>query len=120
MPDWGRRINTMAELQHMILTPGTEPEVRTTDLNYDKIVEVVGYPVEVINLNGGAAIMYVCEEGKQKGMPYNEPATKIANASLRGGDYISGTALIVGPMKAGGVDSSLPDNVAADLMGVLA
>lgn len=110
----------MNELQHLILTPGSEPETRITPLNYDAIVAVVGYPVEVINLEGGRAVMYVCEEGKQRGFPRNEQATRLATPNLRNGDYVVGTALIVGPLGAGGIDQTLPDDTLRDLMEALA
>ena len=103
-------------IQHLILTPGQEPEVRIEALTYDDIVNVVGYPVEVINIEGGKAVMYVCEEGKQKGWPHNPAASKIASASLRQGDFVVGTALVVGPLGAGGVDTSLPDGTLKELM----
>jgi hypothetical protein len=106
------------DLQHLVLDPGGQPEVRTAPLTYDTIVATVGYPVEVINIEGGRAVMYVCEEGKQKGMPRNEAATKIAAGSLRNDDYISGTALVVGPMGPGGVDTSLPTETLSDLLGL--
>ena len=105
----------MPNLKHLILTPGAAPEVRESPLNYDDIVNVVGYPVEVINIEGGSAVMYACEEGKQKNMPVNDAATKIAATSLRAGDYISGTVLIVGPMGPGGVDTSLSDETLSTL-----
>lgn len=106
----------MATLKYLVVDPSAEPESREAPLNYDEIVALVGYPVEVINILGGKAVMYVCEEGKQKGMPFNERATRMADGSLREGDYISGTAVVVGPMAAGGVDSSLPDETLADLL----
>lgn len=106
-------------LKHIILSPGIEPEVKDEPVNYDAIVNAVGYPVEVINIEGGAAVMYVCEEGKQKGLPFNEAATKIARANLRNGDYVSGTAMVLGPI-VGGNDSGLSDDTLKDLLAVLA
>ena len=106
----------MADLQHLLLTPGQEPEVRSAPLDYDAIVAAVGYPVEVIHLDGGRATMYVCEEGKRRGWPTNDYATRVAAPNLRNGDVIVGTALVVGPLGAGGVDTSLPDEVLTDLM----
>jgi hypothetical protein len=106
------------EIQHLVLAPGVQPEVRTSPLTYDTIVATVGYPVEVINIEGGKAVMYACEEGKQKNMPRNEAATKIADGALRTGDYVSGTALVVGPIGPGGVDTSLPTETLSDLLGL--
>lgn len=103
------------EIQHLILSPGMSPEERTEPLPYDKIVETVGYPVEVINIEG-QAVMYVCEEAKQRGWPRNEEATKIAASNLRQGDHVAGTALIVGPLGPGGIDTSLSNETLNDLL----
>lgn len=105
-------------LKHLILTPDAAPEVRESDLGYDDIVGVVGYPVEVINIHAGGttAVMYVCEEGKEKGMPLNEAATRMAQGSLRDDDTVVGTALVVGPPSVGGMDTSLSDEALAALM----
>lgn len=102
-------------IQHLILSPGLDPELRDEPLTYDKIVETVGYPVEVINVEG-RAVMYVCEEGKQKGWPHNPNATKIAAASLRQNDHVVGTALIVGPLGPGGAETSLSTETLNDLL----
>ena len=104
-------------IQHLILTPGAEPSVETEALNYSAIVDRVGYPIEVINLVAeGGATMYVCVEAKQNGEDRNEAATMLAREALRDDDYISGTALIVGPIAAGGVDTSLPDETLKTLL----
>jgi hypothetical protein len=104
-------------IQHLILRPGEEPVVQIEEsLTYSQIVGIVGYPIEVINLVAGGAVMYVCEEGKQQGQPRNEHATTIANGALRDGDYVVGTVLIVGPLGAGGKDTSLPDDTLNDLL----
>jgi len=101
-------------IQHLILTPGQEPEARTAALDYDAIVAMVGYPIEVINIDGGRAVMYACEE--QNGQPKNEAANQIAADSLRDDDYIVGTVVIVGPLGAGGVDTSLPNDTLTELL----
>jgi hypothetical protein len=104
-------------IQHLILRPGAQPEVQQAEaLTYSHIVDVVGYPVELININGGSAVMYVCEEAKQNNEDRNEAATRIARTSLRDGDFISGTVLIVGPLGPGGVDTSLPDDTRDELL----
>lgn len=103
-------------IQHLILRPGAEPMVETAPLTYNQIVDVVGYPVEVINIDGGRAVMYVNEEGRQNGEDDNPAATLVARASLRDDDHVVGTALIVGPLGAGGVDTSLPDETLNDLL----
>ena len=102
-------------IQYLVLSPGAEPEPKQGPLTYDQIVETVGYPVEVINLEG-RAVMYVCEEGKLRGWPHNPAATKIASPNLRGDDFVVGTALIVGPLGPGGIDTTLPDDVMRDLI----
>lgn len=104
------------DIQYLVLSPGLEPEPRHGPLTYDQIVETVGYPVEVINLEG-RAVMYVCEEGKQREWPHNPAATKIAAPNLRSDDSgVVGTALIVGPLGPGGTDTTLPDDVMRDLI----
>lgn len=103
------------DIQYLVLSPGLDPEPRHGPLTYDQIVETVGYPVEVINLEG-RAVMYVCEEGKRREWPHNPAATKIALPSLRADDFVVGTAVIVGPLGPGGIDTSLPVDVMNDLI----
>lgn len=103
------------DIQYLVLSPGMEPEPRHGPLTYDQIVETVGYPIEVINLEG-RAVMYVCEEGKRHGWPHNPAATRIAAPVLRSDDHVVGTALIVGPLGPGGIDTTLPNEVMQDLI----
>lgn len=101
-------------LQYLWLEPGQEPEARESVMGYDALVAAVGYPLEVIHLDGGPT-MYVCEEGKAKGWPVNEAATKLAAPVLRNGDRVVGSALVLGPL-SGGNDTSLSNEALAELL----
>lgn len=110
----------MENLQYLVLAPGEEPEVRTGPLGYSDMTAIVGYPLEVINLIEPSATMYVCEEAKQQGQEMNESASRLASHNLREGDYVAGTALVVGPLAAGGKDTSLSDEHVARMLTVMA
>ena len=53
-------------------------------------------PLEMLNMPNGTLIL-IDEEGKLKGLPYNEEATKMAheNALIYPSDYIVGDAILV-------------------------
>ena len=103
-------------MQYLVLTPGQEPEtVVGDDLTYDQMVAIVGYPLEVLNIAGGRARMFMCEEGKERNFPTTDAATRLATGSLDPSDHIVGTALVVGPETAG-VNTSLPSETIADLL----
>lgn len=106
-------------MQYIVLTPGQEPEVVNAEpLSYDQMVAIVGYPLEVLNIVGGRARMFVCEEGKERNFPVNDDATELAQGSLDPSDRIVGTALIVGPESAG-VSTSLKADTVAELLAMV-
>lgn len=62
------------------------------------ITEIIGGPIEAIELDGGS-VLWLDESGKNRGLPTNMLATKIAHrlhAGLFPDDTINGRALIVG------------------------
>ena len=54
---------------------------------------LVGGMIELVGLPDGKD-MYINEEGKIKGLPYNDQATKIAEESLMVNDVIVGPAVV--------------------------
>jgi hypothetical protein len=106
-------------LQMLVLTPGQDPEVRSVEsLTYDQIVEMVGWPIEMltVQVGSGRAVMYVMEESNQK-FPPNDNAHRLLPSAPN--DPITGTALVLGPLGPGGVETSLPDQTLAELMEAL-
>lgn len=104
-------------VQHLVLEPGQEPKVLIEPLDYEGITAIVGYPIEVVNLVEGGSTMYVSESAKESGLEENSAATRLAKHTFREqGDYIAGTALVVGPLGPGGVDTSLTDIALAALL----
>lgn len=75
--------------------------------------QVAGY-IEPINITLGdedasAVSMYVNEEGKLQGLPYNPRATFLAQDSIMAFDYIAGDAVVVGPVDDEGDDTGLTE-----------
>lgn len=59
-----------------------------------------------IQIDGHPVTMYMDEEGKLKGLPRNERATRIAHGQIFDGDYIAGPCVIVGDVDDAGSDTS--------------
>jgi len=90
-------------------------------LTHDRLVALVGgWPVEMITLSAGKVSMYVQGEGKYRGLPSNDLATRIGQVAgaLRDGDWIAGPALITGPLVEGGRDTSVPADVEAAILSM--
>ena len=63
-----------------------------------RIAEIIGGPIKAIELDGGS-VLWLDESGKNRGLPTNMLATKIAHrlhAGLFPDDTINGRALIIG------------------------
>ena len=76
-----------------------------TTIEYDKKDEyqtfsdaVDGY-IEMVSLMGTQLTMYINEEGKLEGQPFNEKATAIFREKFHTPDYIAGNAIFVGAQK---------------------
>ena len=74
-------------------------------VDYDKKDEyrflsdaVDGY-IEMVALKGTQLTMYVNEEGKLEGLPFNDIATSIFQAKFGAVDIIMGNAVLVGAQK---------------------
>lgn len=72
--------------------------------------QVAGYiePVDV-TMDGQEVTMYVNEEGKLQGLPYNPRATFLAQDSIMAFDYIAGDVVVVGPVDDEGDDTGLTE-----------
>lgn len=91
----------MATKQAVII--GFDGDVTT--IEYDKKNEyqtfrdaVDGY-IEMVSLMGTQLTMYINEEGKLEGQPFNEKATAIFREKFKTPDYIAGNAIFVGAQK---------------------
>ena len=71
------------------VTPASPPAFSLEELH-----ALVGGWIEVVYLPDGR-LMVIDEEGKLKGYPRNEQATRLAAGRLMVSDYIAGTAVIV-------------------------
>lgn len=77
----------------------------------DAFCALVGGHLQVLNLERPAATMYLNDEGKLDGLPYNPRATALLwvhNPDLQGEDVIAGDAFIVGVPDRQGDDTSAP------------
>ena len=72
--------------------------------------QVDGYiePID-FTLEAKEVTMYVNEEGKLQGLPYNARATFLAADSIMDFDYVAGDVVIVGPVDDEGEDTSLTE-----------
>lgn len=72
----------------------------------------VGGWIEAVSLDGGT--MYINEEGKLRGLPFNWVATEVATvhgAIARNRDLIVGNAIVLGPTDDNGDDTAIPDDL---------
>ncbi|ARP71761.1 DUF3846 domain-containing protein [Streptomyces pluripotens] len=77
----------------------------------DAFRALVGGHLQVINLERPAATMYLNDEGKLDGLPFNPRATALLwahNAAFRDQDVIAGDAFIVGVPDRHGDDTTAP------------
>ncbi len=80
---------------------------------------LVGGPIEPIGLTHPAATLYVNENGKIHGLPFNSRATSLTwvhAPQLRGQDLIAGDAYLAGPVRSG-LDTDTPADLIAALTG---
>jgi hypothetical protein len=85
-------------------------EVEKISLEFLK--DRVGGWVEAVDIslpNEPEVSMYLNEEGKLKGLPYNPRASKLAAGSIRASDYIVGTVVLCGPVDEDGEDTGLAE-----------
>lgn len=83
----------------------------TVDESYETLSREVGGWIQAVGLTVDEnAEMYLDEEGKLKNLPLNPRATSVA--SLMGGDFIVGTAVITGGVDSEGTTMGLtPEQV---------
>lgn len=89
------------------------------EINLDFLQKQVDGYIEVINiLTGGPedddpfpteVSMYLNEEGKLQGLPYNARATFLASGAIMPFDYIAGDVVLTGPVDDEGEDTGLTD-----------
>ncbi|MEU9685379.1 DUF3846 domain-containing protein [Amycolatopsis japonica] len=105
-------------MPHAIVIPvDLNQPIRQQHLNkndLDAYRQVVGGPLELVNLDRPEAGMYFHGEGKLDGLPVNARATVLLwvhNRAFRGQDMIVGPALLVGPPDANGNDLDCPEDL---------
>jgi hypothetical protein len=97
-------------LRCIVVQPDETITVRHVANDLAALQEIVGGYIELVRLTCEfPATAYINEEGKIHGLPANPAASFIA--SLRPGDYIAGTMVILGPPDAGGNDTDVSDAV---------
>lgn len=100
----------------------TEGEITTTDLPNDtserlaKLQTLVNGYIEPVDLNEDLSI-FVNEEGKIARLPHNPRATALFNGTLTPGDYIAGTAVLIGQPDSDGDATSVNLTHADRLLG---
>lgn len=104
-------------MKALIVTPEGERRVEDIDPGLDTLQGLVGGYIEAAPTDGSVTV-YVNEEGKLTGLPYNEVGTalyyKLA-PFMAGQDVLVGTIVIVGPVDDEGYDTDLPDEILAAL-----
>jgi hypothetical protein len=91
----------------------------TERIDLDFLSGQVGGYIEAVGLDfagdgEGALTMYLNEEGKLDGLPFNPRATILALGlgAIRRSDYIAGTAVVVGPADEEGYETGLDEEAA--------
>lgn len=91
------------------------PPILTTLRSFDQCRDIIGGYIQYAPLDRGDVILMIDEDGKSKGLPFNERADNWWARNLTGrlpGDRIVGTAILVG-VDADGEYIDVPDTVAA-------
>ena len=84
----------MAILLHVDGTQTTVTPASPPVFSLEELHAMVGGWIEVVYLPDGR-LLVIDEEGKLKGYPRNEQATRFAAGRLFVGDYIAGPAVVV-------------------------
>ncbi len=90
----------MAVVMHVDGTQATITPQSPPAFALEELHALVGGWLEVVYLSDGR-LMVIDEEGKLKGYPRNEQATRLAAGRLFSGDYIAGTAVLVSLQEMG-------------------
>lgn len=69
-----------------------EPK-NSKDFSLEELQAVVGGYIEIAEMKGGE-FMVINEEGKLKGLPFNEKATELYQKKVYQGDFIVGDVLV--------------------------
>jgi hypothetical protein len=97
----------------VIPVDGEPQEVEVED--WRGLGELVGGWIQIAPTPGSPFTMYVNEEGKIEGLPFNAQADAIANRYRHWSDPLVGPAVIVGPVTPAGNDTEF---TLADLAGL--
>lgn len=73
--------------------------------NWETLGELVGGWIEIAPVPGAPFTMYVNEEGKIHGLPFNARANTLANRYRTWNDPLMGPAVLCGPVTAAGDDT---------------
>jgi hypothetical protein len=105
-----------------VIPADTAEPVRVEDperINLDYLQKVTGGYVETIpvpyDTKGEQLAMYLNEEGKLEGLPYNPRATSLVRDVIQGSDFIAGNVVVCGPADDNGYDTGLTDEQLAGL-----
>ena len=96
----GERMVCMAVVVHVDGTQETIAPQTPPAFTLEELHALVGGWIEVVYLPDGR-LLVIDEEGKLKGYPRNEQATRLAAGRLFSGDYIAGTAVLVSLQEMG-------------------
>jgi hypothetical protein len=98
------RFDFQAPIRVLVVRPGATPEVLGERVNDGSVLHaLVGGWIEAVS--GDGWVMWLDEEGKNRGLPLNEAATRFAlerGALAFPGDYIAGPAVVTGVRQIGG------------------
>ncbi|GAB1509829.1 DUF3846 domain-containing protein [Actinophytocola sp. KF-1] len=92
--------------------PIRQQQLNASDL--DAYRQIVGGNLELVHFAEPPAGMYINDEGKLDGLPFNHRATALLwahNSAYRDRDVVVGPAFILGPPDHRGDDTSAPDDL---------
>jgi hypothetical protein len=113
-PEEGERLR----INGIVIPADEELGVRQDQLGASNLPDyqrVVGGLIEHLALENPASGMYFNEEGKLRDLPLNRRATLLMwmhNPAFRYEDFVTGDALLVGPVDPNGYDTNAPDDFA--------
>lgn len=101
-------------MRALVIHPDTTFEVKQIDATLNGLQGLVGGWIEATNTYRTEATIFMNEEGKIHGLPYNELATDLWQAlDSRITGWIAGTAVVLGPVDAEGNETPVTDEVLA-------
>jgi hypothetical protein len=107
----------MMGINILTIPTDAEPVIWAVKPSLANFQAMVGGNIEAVNLPG--CTMYINEDGKNDGMPFNKNATLLAMGVLADTDFIAGPAFLTGPVDSEGCDTPITPEILATALAAM-